>query len=322
MKKAMFAALLAGAMLAVPAASVLAQSFPSKPIRIIVPYPPGGAVDVFGRTIGQKLSERLGQPVIIENKPGASGNIGAEFVARSAPDGHTLLAVHNGFPMLPWVSKSLPFDVMKDFAPIGIGVTMPMVMVVTNKLQVKSVSELIDYARANPGKLSYATPGIGVAHHMATEMLMNMTGIKMVQVIYKGAAGMMPDLISGEVQVAFGALNWAVPLIQSGKLRVIGIAERQRLPQFKDVPTVNESLPGFEVNFWFGLVAPAGTPDAITNKLSEEQRAIVHLPEVRARLAGIGFEGNPTSAAEMRQIMITEIEKWGKVVKAAGIQPQ
>ena len=322
MRKGMFAALLAGAMLAVPAASVLAQSFPSKLIRIIVPYPPGGAVDVFGRTIGQKLSERLGQPVIIENKPGASGNIGAEFVARSAPDGYTLLAVHNGFPMLPWVLKSLPFDVMKDFAPIGIGATMPMVMVVTNKLPVKSVSELIDYARANPGKLSYATPGIGVAHHMATEMLMNMTGIKMVQVIYKGAAGMMPDLISGEVQVAFGALNWAVPLIQSGKLRVIGIAERQRLPQFKDVPTVNESLPGFEVNFWFGLVAPAGTPGAITNKLSEEQRAIVNLPEVRTRLAGTGYDSNPTSVAEMRQIMTTELEKWGKVVKAAGIQPQ
>ena len=322
MRKGMFAALLAGAMLAVPAASVLAQSFPSKLIRIIVPYPPGGAVDVFGRTIGQKLSERLGQPVIIENKPGASGNIGAEFVARSAPDGYTLLAVHNGFPMLQWVLKSLPFDVMKDFAPIGIGATMPMVMVVTNKLPVKSVSELIDYARANPGKLSYATPGIGAAHHMATEMLMNTTGIKMVQVVYKGAAGIMPDLISGEVQVAFGALNWAVPLIQSGKLRVIGIAERQRLPQFKDVPTVNELVPGFEVNFWFGLVAPAGTPGAITNKLSEEQRAIVNLPEVRTRLAGTGYDSNPTSVAEMRQIMTTELEKWGKVVKAAGIQPQ
>ena len=322
MKNGMFAALLAGATLAATAASVLAQSFPSKPIRLIVPYTPGGAVDVFSRTIGQKLSERLGQPVIIENKPGASGNIGAEFVARSAPDGHTLLAVHNGFPMLPWVSKSLPFDVMKDFAPIGIGVTMPMAMVVTNKLPVKSVSELIAYAKANPGKLSYATPGIGTAHHMATEMFMHSTGIEMVHVIYKGATAMMPDLMSGEVQVAFGALNWAVPLMQSGKLRAIGTAERQRLPQFKDLPTVSESLPGFEVNFWFGLLAPAGTSNAITNKLSEEQRAIVNLPEVRARLAGIGFDSNPTSAAEMRRTMIAEFDKWGEVVKAVGIQPQ
>ena len=322
MKNGMFTALLAGAMLAATAASVLAQSFPSKPIRIIVAFTPGGANDVFGRTIGQKLSERLGQPVIMENKPGASGNIGAEFVARSAPDGHTLLAVHNGFPMLPWVSKSLPFDVMKDFAPIGISVTGSMVVVVANKLPVKSINELIAYARANPGMLSYATPGIGVPHHMAAELFMHRTGIKMVQVVYKGSSGMMIDLMSGDVHVSFTSLSPTVPLIHSGKLRAIAIADRQRLPQFKDLPTVAESLPGFEVNAWFGLLAPAGTPDAIINKLSEEQRAIVTLPEVRDRLAGIGYDSNPTSAAEMRRTMIAEFEQWGEVVKAAGIKPQ
>jgi len=322
MKKAMFAALLAGAMLAVPAASVLAQSFPSKPIRIIVPYPPGGAVDVFGRAIGQKLSERIGQPVIIENKPGAGGNIGAEFVARSAPDGYTLLAANNGLPMMPWVSKSLPFDVMKDFAPIGIGATISFVMVVANKLPVKSINELIAYARANPGKLSYGTPGIATPHYFGTELFMHMTGTKLVHVPYKGGTGYMPDLMSGELQVAFGTPNSSIPLIQTGKIRAIGVTGRQRLPELKDLPTVNESLPGFELSAWFGLAAPAGTPDAITDKLSEEQRAIVNLPEVRARLAGIGFDSNPTSPAEMFQIMTTELEKWGKVAKAAGIQPQ
>jgi len=304
------------------ASSALSQSFPSKPIRIIVPFTPGGGNDVFARTFGQKLQERLGQPVVVENKPGAGGNIGAEFVARSAADGYTLLVAQNGLTMLPWLSKALSFDIMKDFAPIGIGATLPMVVVVANKLPINSINELVVYAKANPGKLSYATPGIGAPHHLATELFMDMTGTKMVLVPYKGASGMLTDLMSGEVHVMFGALNSAIPLIQSGKIRAIGIAERQRVSLFKDMPTVNESLPGYEVNFWFGLLAPAGTSDAITNKLSEEMRVIVGMSDVRERLAGVGFDSNPTSAAEMRRTMTAELEKWGKVVKAAGIQPQ
>ena len=298
------------------------QGFPNKPLRIVVPFTPGGGNDVFARTLGQKMHERFGQPVVVENKPGAGGNIGAEFVARSSPDGYTLLLAQNGLTMLPWLSKTLPFDVMKDFVPVGIGATLPMVVVVANKLPVKSINDLIIYARENPGKLSYATPGIGAPHHLATEWFMEMTGTKMVLVPYKGASGMLADLISGEVHVMFGALNSALPLIQSGKIRAIALAERQRIPLFKDVPTVNESLPEYEVNFWFGLLAPAGTPDAIVNKLSDEMRAIVAMPDVRERLAGVGFDSNPTSAAEMRRIMTAEFDKWGKVVKAAGIQPQ
>ena len=304
------------------ASSAWSQGFPNKPIRIVVPFTPGGGNDVFARTFGQKLQERLGQPVVVENKPGAGGNIGAEFVARSTPDGYTLLVAQNGLTMLPWMSKALPFDVMKDFVPVGIGATLPMVVVVANKLPINSINELIAYAKANPGKLSYASPGIGAPHHLATELFMDMTGTKMVMVPYKGASGMLADLISGEVHVMFGALNSALPLIQSGKIRAIGLAERQRLPLFKDMPTVKESLPGYEVNFWFGLLAPAGTPDVITNKLSEEMRVIVSMPDVRERLAGVGFDSNPTSPAEMRRTMTVELEKWGKVVKAAGIQPQ
>ena len=300
-----------------------AQSdYPTRPIRIIVPFTPAGAMDTFGRAIGQKLSERLGQPVVVENKPGAGGNIGAEFVAKSVPDGYTLLVVFNGLTVLPWMSRSLPFDVMKDFAPIGIGVTQPIIVVVANKVPVKSINELIAYAKASPGKLSYATPGVGSVHHLATEWFMAMTGAKMVHVPYKGAAGMLADLLSGEVDVMFGAISSAGSHIKAGKMRAIALAEPQRLPLFKDLPTVNESLPGYEVNFWFGLMAPAGTSDAILNKLSDEQRAIVTLPEVRERLAGIGFDSNPTSPAQMRQIMTTELKKWGKVVKDAGIQPE
>ena len=322
MRKGLVAALIAGTVLASAAAPVPAQGYPSRPLRIIVPFTPGGGNDVFGRSIAQRLQERLGQPAVVENKPGAGGNIGAEFVAKSAADGYTLLVVQSGITMVPWVSKSVPFDVLKDFAPLGIGATQPMVMVVANNVPANSINELVAYAKANPGKLSYATPGVGTPHHLTTEMFMGMTGTRMVHVPYKGASGMLADLMSGEVHVMIGALNSAIPLFQAGKIRALGVAERKRLPQFESLPTVNESLPGYEANIWYGLMAPAGTPDAIANKLSEEQRSIVNLPAVREHLARVGMDSNPTSAAEMRQIMTAELDKWGKVVKTAGILPQ
>ena len=322
MKKSWFRAICASAMLCAAAASALAQGFPSKPIRIIVAFGPGGGNELFARAVGEKMRERLGQPVLVEIKPGAAGNIAAEFVARSAPDGHTLLVAQSGLTMQPWLSKSLPFDVIRSFAPVGIGATVPMVVVVTNKLPVTSINELIAYARANPGKLSYATPGIGSPHHLAVELLMNMTQTRMVQVPYKGASAMLTDLISGEVHLMIGAINSAIPFFRAGKIRAIAVPERQRLPQFRDLPTVNESLPGYEVNIWFGLMVPAGTPDALVNLLSGEMRTIVNLPDVRESLTRAGLDSNPTTPAEMSRIMTSEIEKWGKVVKAAGIQPQ
>ena len=322
MKKSWFRAICASAMLCAAAASALAQGFPSKPIRIIVAFGPGGGNELFARAVGEKMRERLGQPVLVEIKPGAAGNIAAEFVARSAPDGHTLLVAQSGLTMQPWLSKSLPFDVVRSFAPVGIGATVPMVVVVTNKLPVTSINELIAYARANPGKLSYATPGIGSPHHLAVEFLMNMTQTRMVQVPYKGASAMLTDLISGEVHLMIGAINSAIPFFRAGKIRAIAVPERQRLPQFRDLPTVNESLPGYEVNIWFGLMVPAGTPDALVNLLSGEMRTIVNLPDVRESLTRAGLDSNPTTPAEMSRIMTSEIEKWGKVVKAAGIQPQ
>ena len=321
MKQRLLAACLALALLGANTA-VLAQAYPNKPIRIIVPFTPGGGNDVYARTVGQKLSERLGQPVIVENKPGAGGNIGNEYVARSAPDGYTLLLSQNGLTMAPSLSKSLPFDVMKDLAPIGIGVNLPMGLAVSNSLPVKSVPELIAYAKANPGKLHYATPGIGTPHHLSTEMFLSMTGTKMEQVPYKGAAGMIPALMTGEVQVLFGALNSMFPHIQSGKIRGLALGDRQRNPILKDLPTVAESVPGYESVFWFGLMAPGGTPEAILNKLSEEQRVIVNLPDVRERLAKVGFEPNATTPNETRRIFAEELEKWAKVVKDAGIKPE
>ena len=302
-------------------ASPAGGAFPNRPMRIIVPFTPGGGNDVFGRAVAQKMQERLGQPVVVENKPGAGGNIGAEFVAKSPGDGYTMLVAQNGLTMVPWLSKSLPFDVNKDLAPIGIGVSLPMVAVVTNNLPINSIQDLVAYAKANPGKLSYATPGVGTPHHLSMEWFMDLTGTKMVQVPYKGAAGMLTDLIAGQVHVMFGALNSAMSHIQAGKIRALALAEARRNP-ILNVPTVNETIPGYEVTFWFGLSAPGTTPEALLNRLSDEQRAIVNSPDVRERLAGVGFVPTPTTSAEMRKLMQVEYERWGKVVKSVGIKPE
>lgn len=298
----------------------MAQTFPSKPLRIVVPFTPGGGNDVYARAVGTKLAERLGQPVIVENKPGAAGNIGAEFVAKSPPDGYTLLLAQNGLTMAPHLSKNLPFDVMRDLVPIGIGATLPLAIAVSPSVPAKNIPELLAYAKANPGKLAYATPGIGTPQHLATEWFLNLTGTQMVMVPYKGAAGMVTDLISGEVQVLFGAINSILPHYKSGRIRIIALGERQRHPQFKDIPTVNEAVPGYETGFWFGLMAPANTPEAIVSRLSDEQRAIVAMADVRERLAGAGFDVMPSNAAEMRRVMTSEYERWGKVVRDANIR--
>ncbi|MBI2317137.1 MAG: tripartite tricarboxylate transporter substrate binding protein [Betaproteobacteria bacterium] len=318
----LFAAMLACAALAAASTPVHGQNFPIKPIRVIVPVTPSGGTDMLARLIAAKLQERLGQPVVVENKPGAGGMIGHDYVAKSAPDGYTVMVMSNAITMVQSVYKSLPYDVMRDFAPIGIGATVPVVVVVANKVPVNTINELVSYAKANPDKLSYGTPGVGTPHHLATEWFMHMTGGRMFHVPYKGAAGMLANLLTGEVHVAFAAFPSAVPHVRAGKIRAIGIAERERLAQFKELPTVKESLPDYVVNMWFGMVAPAGTPDAVVNRLSEEQLTILNQPETRERLAGMGFDSNPSSAAEMRRIMATEIARWGTVAKAAGIEPK
>lgn len=311
---------LLSALLLAAGGQALAQAYPSRPIKIIVPFTPGGGNDVYARTVGQKLSERLGQPVIVENKPGAGGNLGAEAVAKSPADGYTLLLAQNGLAMAPHLSRTLPFDVLKDFAPIGIGVSLPMAVAVTNNLPVRNIAELLAYAKANPGKLSYATPGTGTPQHLAGEWFLSLTGTQMVMVPYRGASGMVTDLISGQVQVLFGAINSLLPHHQSGKVRIIALAEHQRHPALKDIANINETVPGYETGFWFGLMAPANTPEAILNRLSDEQRAIVSLPEVRERLAGAGFDMAPTSSSEMRRTLAAETQRWGQVVRDAKIK--
>lgn len=294
-------------------------SYPDRPIKIVVPFTPGGANDVLARTVAPGLQMRLGQPVIVENKPGAGGHIGGESVAKSPPDGYTLLIAQNGLTMAPWLEKNLTYDPML-MAPVTISLIAPVVVAVNNDLPAKSVKELIAHARANPGKLSYATPGVGTPHHLFTELFLSITGTKMVMIPYKGVAGMVTDLIAGRVNVVFSTYGTLVPQIQSGKIHGIGVGEPKRLASLPDLPAVAETLPGFSVNFWIGFSAPAGTPDAITHKLADELRIVVASADVNARLKKSGFEIPATTPEEMRSVMRSDYEKWGKVVKDAGIK--
>ena len=294
-------------------------NFPERPVRIIVPFTPGGANDVLARSVSPGLQMRLGQPFIVENKPGAGGHIGGEFVAKSPADGYTLLITHNGMTMSPWLEKNLSYDPMA-FAPIAISLIAPVMGAVNNELPVKSIGELIAYAKANPGKLSYATPGHGTPHHLFTELFLSMTGTKIVMVPYKGVVGMLTDLVGGRVNLVFSSYASILPHVQAGKIRPFGVGETKRLASLPDLPAVAETLPGFNVNFWFGFGAPAGTPDAITHKLSSEIRAVVTSTEVSERLKKAAYEIAPSTPEEMRAIMRSDYEKWGKVVKDAGIK--
>lgn len=295
------------------------RGYPERAIKIIVPYSPGGGNDVLARSVAPRLQERFGQPVIVENKPGAGGSIATNFVAQSPADGYTLLVANNGFTMTPWIQKSLAFNPM-GFAPVSITVTLPLGLAVNNDLPVKSIGELIAYARANPGKLSYGTAGAGTPHHLAMELFSSMTDTKMVMVPYKGAPGMMLDLIPGRVNVLFSGLDSMLPQFEAGKIRLLGVGERTRLARLPDVPTVSEAVPGLEVQVWLGFVAPANTSAAITNRLSDEIRTAVANAETAAALKKIGFEITPTTPGEMHAVMQSDYEKWGKVVKVAGIK--
>ncbi len=293
-------------------------SFPDRPIRVIVPFTPGGANDVLARFTAPGLQARLGQPVVVENRPGAGGNIGGEFVAKSAPDGYTLLIAQNGLTMAPWLEK-MSYDPMA-LAPITISMVSPVLMAVNNEMPVRSVAELIAYARANPGKISYATPGIGTPHHLFTELFLSLTGTTMVMIPYKGVAGIVTDLIGGRVNLVLSTVATLAPPVTAGKIQGLGVGELKRLAGLPSIPAVAETVPGFNVNFWMGFSAPTGTPEAITHKLSDELRAVMKLPDVAERLTKSGYEITSTTPAEMRTIMRSDYDKWGKVVKEAGIR--
>ncbi len=300
-----------------------AQQWPARPIRIIVPQSPGGSTDQVARPFGKLLGESLGQSVFIENRPGAGSVVGTDLVAKAAPDGYTLLAVAVSFAISPSLYKKLPFDPLRDFSPIAMLASFPNVLVVPAPLPVKSVQELIAYAKANPGKLNYGSSGIGSGTHLSMEMFRHMAAIELVHVAYKGGAPAVNALLAGEVQVNLATIATAISQIKAGKLRALAVSSKARVSVLPDVPTIAESgLPGYEYDSWIGVLAPAKTPRAVVVRLAAEAAKAIHAPEIKALLALEGAEPVGNSPDEFAAILQTEVARWKKLVDASGIKSE
>jgi tripartite-type tricarboxylate transporter receptor subunit TctC len=296
-----------------------AQTYPSRPVRIVVPVTPGGALDILARLFGQWLSERLGQQFVIENRPGAGMNIGTEVVVRAPADGYTLLLVSSPNAINPALYEKLNFDFIRDIAPVASIVDTPLVMLVNPLVPVKTVPEFIAYAKHNPGKINMASPGSGTAPHLAGELFKMMVGVNMVHVPYRGSAPALTDLIGGQVQVMFIGTVGVVEHIQSGKLRAIAVTTAARADVLPNLPTVGDFVPGYESSAWFGIGAPRNTPTEIVDKLNREINAALADPKMKARLADVGGQVLSGSPADFGRLIAVETEKWGKVIRTANI---
>ena len=300
---------------------VRAQTYPERPVHLIVGFPAGGPQDIVMRLIGQWLSERLGQSFIIENRPGASGNVGAETVVRAAPDGYTLLSVSSPNAINATLYKNLNFNFLRDIAPVASIMRVPLVMEVNPSVPIKTVPEFIAYAKANPGKVNYASAGIGTPQHVSAEMFKMMTGVEMVHVPYRGAAPALTDLIGGQVQVMIDTTPASMQHIRSGRLRPLAVTTATRADALPDLPTVGDFVPGYEATSWFGIGAPKDTPPEIITTLNKEINAAIADPKIKARLIDLGGTVLPGSPADFGKLIAAETEKWAKVVKFSGAKP-
>ena len=303
---------------------VHAQAWPSKPIRIIVPFAPGGPADLLPRLIGPKLTEAWSQPVVVENKPGAGGSIGMEMVAKSAPDGYTLVIGPTGNLVVnQHLFASLPYDPMKDLAPITLIATFSNVLVVHPDVPATTVSELVAMAKAKPGSLSYGSPGTGSQPHLGGEYLKQLAGIEIVHVPYNGTAPALRDLLGGQIQFMFSQTSAALPQIQAGKLRALGVASLKRAAQLPEVPTIAESgLPGFEAVSWYALMAPAGTPKDVVAKLHGEIAKVLQMPDIREKLAAQGGEPVGNTPEQLATLMRSESARYAEIVKRGNIKAE
>ena len=298
------------------------QAYPSRPIRIVVAYTPAGTTDILARAIGQKMTESWGQPVIVDNRPGANGNIGTELAARATPDGYTILmataathSINNTlYPGLAW-------DAVRDFAPIGLVALVPNILVVNNALPVRSVKELIAYARANPDKLTHGSPGNGSTSHLSMELFKSLTGTRMIHVPYKGSAPVLADLTGGQISLTMDNIPVYLPHAQAGKIRALAVGSAKRTPAAPDLPTAEEAgVPGLIAVSWFGLVAPARAPQRVVDQLSKETARILKLPDVHKRISDLGAEPVGGTPQEYAAFIKAEINKWRKVIQAAGVR--
>lgn len=297
--------------------------YPNRPVRLMVPFAPGGTNDILGRLVADKFSEKLGQPFIADNRGGANTMLGSEIVARATPDGHTLLIVSASIAVNPSLVRKLPYDTERDFAPIGLVAGGPYLMVIHPAVPAKSVSEFIAWAKAQQGRVNYASTGTGGPPHLAAELLKITAGIDMQHIPYKGGGAVLPDLIAGRVSMFFGSIATLKQHVDSGRLRAVGMSTTQRAAAMPDVPTFLESgLAGYEVNGWYGLLTTAKTPRAIVERLSGTLRKILTDADTRAQFHKNGLDPTPASADEFSNLLRAEIVKWAKVVKAANIKPE
>ncbi len=316
------APVLAAIALAVACAVAAAQDYPTRPITLIAPWPPGGAVDTLCRLFGAKLTDRLGKTVVIENRPGAGSVIGVAATARAAPDGYTLvMAGSAALATSVTIYKKLPYDPTRDFAPVALTNRIPFVLVVHPSLPVHSVSDLVKLAKETPGKLSYASGGPGSPHHLYTELFKSVTGIEMTHIPYKGSAPALGDVVAGHVPLMFGDIIAALPLIRDGKVRALGVSSINRVPAAPDIPTIAETaIPGFEAVGWVMIVAPANTPKQVVDRLHAELKGITALPDIRQQMINLGTIPVDSPSPEKQQGFINaEIVRWAKVVQQAGI---
>ena len=300
-----------------------AQQFPTKPVRMIVPFAPGGATDYMARAIAQKMSESIGQPVVVENKPGANAILGTDLVAKAAPDGHTLFLCAFGHATNPYLVAKLPYDTLKDLAPVTLLVTGPLMLIANPSLPANNVKELIAYLKANPDKLNYASGGIGSSQHFAAELMMNMTGTKMTHVAYKGTAPAYVDLLSGATALMFDNLVTALPQVKAGKLKALAVTPAQRASQAPEVPTMAEAgLAGYETGIWHGFLTTGGTPKATVERLNKEIVRAVNLPDVKDAFIARGLLPVGNSPGEFDAFIRNEMAKWSKIIKEAGIKAE
>ena len=296
-------------------------AYPNKPLRLVVTFPTGGAPDILARLFSEKA--QLGQPIVVDNKPGAGGNIGADIVARSASDGYTLVLGTVGTHAINGsLYEKIPYDMVKQFTPISLLASAPNLLVVNNDLPVKTVSELIAYMKANPNKLSFGSPGIGTSVHVSGELFKSLTGTQMTHAPYKGRQYAIPDLMGGSIQLMFDNMPSALPMARDGKIRAIAVTTAKRSNAAPDIPTVAETVPGFEATTWFALFAPANTPRPVIDRLHAEVQRVYRLPEVQERLKTLGLEAVLSSPEELTRYQASEIAKWAKVVKDSGARAE
>ena len=312
---------LLAAALALPLSGALAQSYPARPVRLIVPFAPGGFTDVVARILGQKLSEAMGQQFVIENKAGAGSTIGSDLVAKSPPDGYTLLMVSSTHVISPWIYKSLPYDPIKSFTVITKLVDSPYVLLVNPKVPARNVQEFVALAKAAPETIHYASSGNGSAQHLMGGLFVAMTGAPLKHVPYRGSSGAATDLVAGVVESSFAGVPNALAQVPQGRLKALAVTTAKRIPQLPDVPTLQEAgVPGYEASVWLALLAPAGTSPEIVNRLNSEVAKLMNSPETRKALFDAGVEPTPSTPQVMADYMAQELARWGKVVKDIGIK--